>query len=267
MSAAADSTTRTGSSPHTRGALQFYGTQKGDVRIIPAYAGSTCGWRRRLPFGRDHPRIRGEHDRLDRLRHPWRGSSPHTRGARTCMADTPEEDGIIPAYAGSTPALLRHRLGHPGSSPHTRGALRQQYLPRPGSGIIPAYAGSTLRANRFCAYRRDHPRIRGEHATRTTAWPSPIGSSPHTRGARQRRILSPRGLRDHPRIRGEHSTPLGDAPFRMGSSPHTRGAPLARHDRRVEGGIIPAYAGSTALPPLRPVLGLGSSPHTRGARC
>ena len=159
----ANITIQGGSSPHTRGALCFDGGDGRDGGIIPAYAGSTSDWRRTMLFGRDHPRIRGEHTPGCLDMHVRKGSSPHTRGARTCMADTPEEDGIIPAYAGSTcwchgcrlrggdhPRIRgEHHFGHLvytvgiGSSPHTRGAL---FLPavRPSDvGIIPAYAGST----------------------------------------------------------------------------------------------------------------------------
>ena len=50
-----------GSSPHTRGALAVDDVEERMLRIIPAYAGSTLGWRA-LPSRRwDHPRIRGEH--------------------------------------------------------------------------------------------------------------------------------------------------------------------------------------------------------------
>ena len=51
-----------GSSPHTRGALQFRGPFPLAVRIIPAYAGSTPTptWSK-SPYW-DHPRIRGEHE-------------------------------------------------------------------------------------------------------------------------------------------------------------------------------------------------------------
>ena len=74
-----------------------------------------------------------------------------------------EEDGIIPAYAGSTfdsEFLCGPGTDHPrirgehvsavlwifagiGSSPHTRGALFQAWPRRQPGGIIPAYAGST----------------------------------------------------------------------------------------------------------------------------
>ncbi len=137
-----------------------------------------------------------------------------------------------------------HRL-HRGSSPHTRGARKARHL-RP----LPL---------------RDHPRIRGEHASaRAVRW-ARRGSSPHTRGAPYRtfcKLLKPgiipayagstqctrlnaRFFRDHPRIRGEHDcldAPVFDA---VGSSPHTRGAPASSKISQLPGGIIPAYAGST----------------------
>ena len=61
-----DSTTLTGSSPHTRGALDH-----GDGGV-------------------------------DQLRDVGGGSSPHTRGAQTIASLGEEKRRIIPAYAGST---------------------------------------------------------------------------------------------------------------------------------------------------------------------
>ena len=131
------------------------------------------------------------------------------------------------------------------------------------------------------------------------------GSSPHTRGARDRPSLdiSSNGIipayagstvhvttsafrtGDHPRIRGEHSRSRLSRRSTTGSSPHTRGAPDLRSvDCRVDG-IIPAYAGSTRFRRMRALesrdhprirgehfcrpsnelLIVGSSPHTRGA--
>ena len=70
-----------GSSPHTRGTLE---------RV--AAAGMA---------GRDHPRIRGEHDKAE-------------AAYRTI-------EGIIPAYAGNTSSPQTQPLPSTGSSPHTRG--------------------------------------------------------------------------------------------------------------------------------------------------
>ena len=152
-----------------------------------------------------------------------------------------------------------------GSSPHTRGAHRSMDGQTRGRRIIPAYAGSTSRRLETASFKRDHPRIRGEHAWGYPKLCSGTGSSPHTRGARRLgvpgaldcRIIpayagstspSPRprtGSRDHPRIRGEHWRSASKRPRIPGSSPHTRGAHhrLHRHAHRM--GIIPAYAGST----------------------
>mgnify|MGYP000939625884 CR=1 FL=1 len=133
---------------------------------------------------------------------------------------------------------------------------------------------------------RDHPRIRGEHILVHIPSATPIGSSPHTRGARRRRPGKPRPRRiipayagstpwfidargwlaDHPRIRGEHTYGAKKIALRRGSSPHTRGALpcgilLLTEDRdhpRIRGEHVHVLF---ALPEF-----LGSSPHTRGAR-
>ena len=153
------------------------------VGIIPAYAGSTRNLNSVLVHFRDHPRIRGEHQGNNRESVNGAGSSPHTRGALLCAPATVTTDGIIPAYAGSTPRASSPGAetgDHPrirgehfsymhasrsalGSSPHTRGAPHVAVEHQAGAGIIPAYAGSTVRALSAQASCWDHPRIRGEH--------------------------------------------------------------------------------------------------------
>ena len=138
-----------GSSPHTRGARSTRGWTagtswdhpriRGEHRtrkaaetllegIIPAYAGSTLSValvgprdqgssphtrgahrcdNRRQQANRDHPRIRGEHHKGSEHRRFW--------------------NGIIPAYAGSTPWVTLFESWDEGSSPHTRGAPEPSY--------------------------------------------------------------------------------------------------------------------------------------------
>ena len=276
-----------GSSPHTRGAPTSCRSSRSRPRIIPAYAGSTPGRRQRLRLSGDHPRIRGEHITRGPRRIWVDGSSPHTRGAPACVTSVPRRSRIIPAYAGSTACrrLFSTRTAdHPrirgehdvydmvtargrGSSPHTRGARPGACTIAASSRIIPAYAGSTQFSPARSPKRRDHPRIRGEHAGAVQELPIGGGSSPHTRGAPPRSSPGSRPSRiipayagstvaglptghsrwDHPRIRGEHD---GEGPVdgvQGGSSPHTRGARSRRSvcdDRRR---IIPAYAGSTIV--------------------
>ena len=156
------------------------------------------------------------------------------------------DEGVVPAYAGSTARSAASLAARAGSSPHTRGALPR----RPLTARLP----------------QDHPRIRGEHLVvgdgallregiipayagstviRVLTSELATGSSPHTRGARSTWAATAATRGDHPRIRGEHR-----------GQPHQRGP----RDR-----IIPAYAGSTRYQLSMALSAMGSSPHTRGA--
>ena len=77
--------------------------------IIPAYAGSTRPRISRPADRSDHPRIRGEHIIGSIGMVIGWGSSPHTRGAPVRTRRGWASAGIIPAYAGSTPARSGRR--------------------------------------------------------------------------------------------------------------------------------------------------------------
>src|SRR5690606_27319845 len=111
----------------------------------------------------------------------------------------------------------------------------------------------------------DHPRLRGEHGSRTPRPTGSKGSPPLTRGAQRgstegscRSGITPAcagsttgcawtasAIADHPRLRGEHLALSLTFGGKRGSPPLTRGARrggwrgLPRHR------ITPAYAGST----------------------
>ena len=257
-------------------------TQEG---IIPAYAGSTLAHRIVYAGIRDHPRVCGEHAGSGFLSAIGSGSSPRMRGARHRVPVEALQEGIIPAYAGST-ACPRSNWGrgwdHPrvcgehlsassgyapqmGSSPRMRGARIGKYRDAVSTRIIPAYAGSTRQAGTEAAESRDHPRVCGEHSVRLVPCNRPPGSSPRMRGALFASCLNPcgfgiipayagstrRGARrrspgwDHPRVCGEHSMAANFSLTLAGSSPRMRGAPLAGLLVLRSVGIIPAYAGST----------------------
>ena len=172
-----------GSSPHVRGAPRCGIRPQREYGIIPACAGSTAMRSRRATYGRDHPRMCGEHSNILDMSKLTAGSSPHVRGALAHYDDPFHMGGIIPACAGST-CVISHVVekawDHPrmcgehrgirgrvvvrlGSSPHVRGAHCIFHYSFPPSGIIPACAGSTGDAVQgFSAYR-DHPRMCGEH--------------------------------------------------------------------------------------------------------
>ena len=272
-------------SPHTRGARGQALRRLGPRRIIPAYAGSTGPDVVRPGPSRDYPRIRGEHTATPPSGVIVAGSSPHTRGALLSLFFPLTPTRIIPAYAGSTQCAGIRLGERSGSSPHTRGARihaaarrwpsdhprirgeHRQEGRRQGLvwGSSPHTRGARRPGRMPWGFRRDHPRIRGEHVDPLGAFvdlqdhsrirgehsgyrrlvSSPMGSSPHTRGAPPQRRRG--GLSDGiiPAYAG--STGLRglrvDGP--RGSSPHTRGArPAPGHVPR-HGRIIPAYAGST----------------------
>ena len=173
-----------------------------------------------------------------------------------------------------------------GSSPHTRGARVRPQCREALHGIIPAYAGSTRIRRRKGCHRRDHPRIRGEHRLHVDSGGGDLGSSPHTRGARDRRARPEGGWRIIPAYAGSTVGWLG-AGQRGGDHPRIRGEHgFEDPDSLLQAGIIPAYAGSTptasngrSRPADHPRIrgehagaaafgatAVGSSPHTRGAR-
>ena len=250
-----------GSSPHARGARACLGQTLVKSGIILACAGST-GRSGAVPSGcRDHPRMRGEHSVALFLTLSFRGSSPHSRGARRCSGRPGRRPRIIPACAGSTPSSRRGRRDHPrmrgehvataplpnanaGSSPHARGAPCPSAHPTKAQRIIPACAGSTMCGCTGVQCIRDHPRMRGEHIALEIGISLAQGSSPHARGAHE----VPEGVHpmvgiipacagstcsycsiaatiwNHPRMRGEHTAPPIPPSIHMGSSPHARGA-------------------------------------------
>ncbi len=193
-----------GSSPPARGAPRFVARPCPHLRIIPACAGSTTIRIARTRSTRDHPRLRGEHNDADLHEREYAGSSPPARGARRRRAQVGEGARIIPACAGSTSratACRGRRTDHPrlrgehltgglyqtvsaGSSPPARGARGHTLRRDAGRGIIPACAGSTRTYPPPAARSRDHPRLRGEHWSRSRPKSSRSGSSPPARGAR-----------------------------------------------------------------------------------
>ena len=195
-----------GSSPLTRGKLLADQDIPVEIGLIPAHAGKTCPRTRRASGAPAHPRSRGENASevvgLDGIR----GSSPLTRGKPTNSRVRRGSTRLIPAHAGKT--MTQAAPGdlvwaHPrsrgensapasavlialGSSPLTRGKRPGQHAAGAPHGLIPAHAGKTRAAPAAQIFWRAHPRSRGEN----TWTPMPLlpwtGSSPLTRGKRQR---------------------------------------------------------------------------------
>ena len=137
-----------GSSPLTRGTLTEREARYCSLGIIPAYAGNTNHDDQDHHRDRDHPRLRGEHDRLEPSYETVAGSSPLTRGTQFRGDAAHFNERIIPAYAGNTCSANYRTKGiwdHPrlrgehiiatrtthtitGSSPLTRGTHYQRLM-------------------------------------------------------------------------------------------------------------------------------------------
>ena len=96
-----------GSSPRMRGALFKPDKPVGRYGVIPAYAGSTDLVVLYPIISKGHPRVCGEHNALPYRDGRGGGSSPRMRGAPAERVEHQLRDGVIPAYAGSTPPTGR----------------------------------------------------------------------------------------------------------------------------------------------------------------
>ncbi len=110
-----------GSSPLTRGGPLALRRCKAHAGLIPAYAGRTHDVGSFLWRWGAHPRLRGADVLLGRCSSLWWGSSPLTRGGQNERIFGTSCVGLIPAYAGRTPARSGLAVPIP-AHPRLRGA-------------------------------------------------------------------------------------------------------------------------------------------------
>ena len=292
-----------GTSPLTRGKRRASTARPICTGNIPAHAGKTLALACRPLDVTEHPRSRGENAENTVTVPSVGGTSPLTRGKLERQQHSAEQIRNIPAHAGKThphPDTQQRHQEHPrsrgentlanpafmdkrGTSPLTRGKRRS----RASSGVtvrnIPAHAGKTAQLAVTARAAQEHPRSRGENAARLLSISRQIGTSPLTRGKRERmpqevvdagnipahagktraktrRVPHPE---EHPRSRGENKRFHVIVANPPGTSPLTRGKPhcTARNPVRVRN--IPAHAGKTPVP-SRPVPTRPEHPRSRG---
>ena len=196
----------TGSSPRSRGTHVVRVGSRLWIRFIPALAGNTnrgVGSRAR---GSVHPRARGEHLVHVRFHHFRSGSSPRSRGTRCLPSIQATAIRFIPALAGNTmqgETKMKSKTVHPrargehsvhqtrtaedpGSSPRSRGTLPHTMSSTGTVWFIPALAGNTCFADTTNSTTPVHPRARGEHSGRQSRTSLLSGSSPRSRGTRNK---------------------------------------------------------------------------------
>ena len=151
------------------------------------------------------------------------GSPPLTRGKGRRIAATSLKMRITPAYAGKRIPCGSRTCKNCGSPPLTRGKVRGMGSGGAPGRITPAYAGKSPLYIHPAQAREDHPRLRGEKATRNRFLGTRVGSPPLTRGKARKVLLVKTFMRitpayagkspgvsifyllgrDHPRLRGE----------------------------------------------------------------
>ena len=194
-----------GSSPRGRGTRVLSWPVPVEARIIPAWAGNTHAAIHRGELVPDHPRVGGEHQRIDCRFSRFVGSSPRGRGTPANRLSVQPFRRIIPAWAGNTNGRgppSKTPTDHPrvggehtrmqalsprqiGSSPRGRGTRRCRSSATAPHRIIPAWAGNTLPSGRAPVPGTDHPRVGGEHVRAALDRVLRFGSSPRGRGTHQ----------------------------------------------------------------------------------
>ena len=118
--------------------------------------------------------------------HSPRTQSPLTRGKHPAWILRVIASRLIPAHAGKT--MSETMITVPSwAHPRSRGE-NAAGLPEPGAGhrLIPAHAGKTPTWSASSAWTRAHPRSRGENLISSRRPAQLSGSSPLTRGKRDR---------------------------------------------------------------------------------
>ena len=183
----------------------FLSSQTLDFRKnTPAYAGNTSDPSSTIPVFRDHPRLRGEYDRLPVPLIVPVGSPPLARGIPQLPSVVAVCPGSTPACAGNTGMCIRiGSVGrdHPrlrgeyytasvcsdgirGSPPLARGIQPLSISDGEAIGITPACAGNTCGSSSLCPCHEDHPRLRGEYHRIHKYDLQHVGSPPLARGIR-----------------------------------------------------------------------------------
>ena len=254
-----------GSSPRGRGKLGGVPCFPPRFRLIPAWAGKTCGGSGQHEGRWAHPRVGGENLVGEVAQNLFPGSSPRGRGKRSSFSVSCRPIRLIPAWAGKTGtgcgACSRGRA-HPrvggenrqalaqldaagGSSPRGRGKRQLPTKVVYARGLIPAWAGKTRQRVNCVTFGWAHPRVGGENPSGLSLGDDSSGSSPRGRGKLTLRHLpGPSGRlipawagktsrtmaasaasRAHPRVGGENGSGAVLLLDQSGSSPRGRGKP------------------------------------------
>ena len=168
------------------------------------------------------------------------------RGSQHTQSHSPIALGIIPAYAGPTPAPA-YISRTSGDHPRVCGAHSMTSpLANASVGSSPRMRGSRKLDNGVSATEGSSPRMRGspEHGRLQSGH---AGIIPAYAGLTQSNRCSKTTAWDHPRACGAHGAVSGAGEPPVGSSPRMRGSLGGEKNEAGYQGIIPAHAGLTNL--------------------
>ena len=178
------STARSGGGSSPRGRGTGHGRRPGRLpaRVIPAWAGNSCGrnGRRRPITG--HPRVGGEQLDMQAVNAMRAGSSPRGRGTGNRLDRRRAEDRVIPAWAGNSGRADRAVDVQPGHPRVGGEQARRKPCVLDRERVIPAWAGNRPPRRRSPPCRTGHPRVGGEQGGSTKPHELFGGSSPRGRG-------------------------------------------------------------------------------------
>ena len=278
-----------GSSPRVRGTELLLRRLALRLRFIPACAGNSPPYVRKVCGQAVHPRVCGEQRSLRTVKVLKTGSSPRVRGTDFGNIYLHNRFRFIPACAGNSscfsagcawvavhPRVCGEQVRLPatasvrdGSSPRVRGTDQQRRLRRVHVRFIPACAGNRTCPRTTSSAAAVHPRVCGEQFHALRARPRMIGSSPRVRGTdgyvhqdRAHRRFIPacagnsygddalvRASAVHPRVCGEQFNNIKLGFFSDGSSPRVRGTENRKMDKQKRKRFIPACAGNSFRAP------------------
>ena len=192
-----------GSPPRVRGKEGTNYTREDVIRITPACAGKSCTASKQRPSTRDHPRVCGEKQKLNRTPMSAKGSPPRVRGKGFITLTYDDDHGITPACAGKRKTakfmilweedhprvcgeksgLFRSNATGTGSPPRVRGKEYASTKITSRAGITPACAGKSVQLRLVCYTPfGDHPRVCGEKSRSGFHLCMLQGSPPRVRG-------------------------------------------------------------------------------------
>ena len=151
-----------GSPPHARGRLPNDVVKQCKARITPACAGKTLFGKLGERQNRDHPRMRGEDERVDFLVRVKHGITPACAGKTYSQTRALLFHPDHPRMRGEDLADIRGLNKRQGSPPHARGRRIPACPVVHPERITPACAGKTHGRKTKLSDFGDHPRMRGE---------------------------------------------------------------------------------------------------------